>query len=466
MKRILLLSLGFLVASALQGNAVTSITQYNITWTFDKDYPSGQFCTGDYWVVGPVKIIGITNDLHPAGFVPEPGQDGTMVNPGTTAKQGYDNRLKSYDESLNAGLIGGKPISAQNPLVISTDASVVSMVSWLYHSPQDTEPGTPRFNGGTGSPRPVTHSGAVLTVLLKAPPEGSFRPPYAGTDKTIKFNVKQLDESKLKNLAPVADTPDLAAMEKLVQRPWIDHVHEYLGAMVHPSDNMPQYGRELGLAVDDVSLMLQLDFSQLPGKPSKTKLLTSFVQLGIDNAGIADNGGGWPANGGHGPGRKWPILFAGILLNDSHMKEVGQWKTRFQDDEQTFYVSQADVDITHSPKWKPDSRNPQKTPYEAANMGMPEWGIHHSEAPENDDADMNAVYRGVNGPVIAGMTLAIRIMGAQDLWNHKAYLDYADRWMKLTGGKQGGGALSSFELNMINTYGPQFEGAATPAPAK
>ena len=278
-----------------------------------------------------------------------------MINPGTTDKQGYDSRLQSYDASLNAGLIGGKPIAADNPLEIKTDASVVSMVSWLYRSPTDAEPGTPKFNGGTKTPRPVTHSGAVLTVLLKAPPEGSFRPPYAGSDKTIKFNVSQLDLTKLKNLKPVAELPDLTAMEKALQRPWIDHVNEFLGAMVHPTDNMPQYGRELALALADTSLMLQLDFSQLPGTPTKQKLLTGFVQIGIDFAGIADNGGGWPANGGHGIGRKLPILIAGEVLNDPHMKDVGQWKTRFQDDEQTFYVAQADVDITHSPQWKPRS---------------------------------------------------------------------------------------------------------------
>ena len=464
MKKIILCLLAscLLLPQALK--AATSITQYNITWTFDKDYPSGQFCNGDYWVVGPLKIVSITTDLHPQGFTPAPGEDGTMVNPGTTDKQGYDNRLESYDASLNAGLIGGKPIAADNPLVIDKDSSVVSMVSWLFHSPTDTEPGIPKMNGGTKAPRPVTHSGAVLTVLSKAPPEGSFRPPYAGTDKTIKFNASQLDLTQLKNLKPVAQTPDLAALEKSIQRPWIDHVHEFLGAMVHPSDNMPNYGRELALIMSDVSLMLQLDFSQLPGHPTKTKLLISYVQFGIDSAGIADNGGGWPANGGHGIGRKLPILIAGVLLNDQHMKDVGQWKTRFQDNEQTFYVSQADVDMTHSPKWKPDYRNVAKTPYEAADIGMPEWGIHHVEQPENDDADWDAVYRSVNGPVITTETTTIRIMGLDQAWNHPAFTDYADRWIKKTGGKTNGGSMSPFAISMYNTYGATP--SPKPAPAK
>jgi hypothetical protein len=412
-----------------------------------------------------LKIVSIITDLHAPGFTPEPGQDGTMVNPGTTDKQGYDSHLKSYDARLNAGLIGGKPIATDNPLEIKSDSSVVSMVSWLYRSPKDTEPGTPRFNGGSQTPRPVTHSGAVLTVLSKAPADGSFRPAYAGTDKTIKFNASQLDLTKLKNLKPVAGAPDLATLEKSVQRPWIDHVHEFLGAMVHPTDNMPQYGRELALALGDVSLMLQLDFTQLPGNPTKNKLLIGYVQIGIDSAGIADNGGGWPANGGHGQGRKLPILIAGEVLNDPHMKDVGQWKTRFQEDEQTFYVSQADVTMTNSPQWKPDYRNIAKQPYETADIGEPEWGIHHTEAPENDDADWDAVYRDVNGPVIVTQAATLRIMGLEKEWNHPAYLDYAPRWMTKRGGKTNGGAMSPFAIGMWTAYAANAAPASSPQPA-
>src|SRR5690554_5855655 len=36
------------------------LSQYGITWTFDQPVKSGQFITGDWWVVGPVKIINIT----------------------------------------------------------------------------------------------------------------------------------------------------------------------------------------------------------------------------------------------------------------------------------------------------------------------------------------------------------------------------------------------------------------------
>ena len=49
----------------------------------------------------------------------------------------------------------------------------------------------------------------------------------------------------------------------------------------------------------------------------KEKLLIGFVQNGIDLWGIVRAGfHGWQGFGGHGTGRKWPIVFAGIMLGD------------------------------------------------------------------------------------------------------------------------------------------------------
>jgi hypothetical protein len=398
------------------------LTQYGITWTFDKSYPVGKYVTGDWWVVGPVNITAITTDLHADGFTPEPGQNGSMVNPGTNNMQGYDNRLSSYDEKLNAGL----GVSAKNPLSLKPHSSLVSMVSWLYRSEDDAEPGTPRFNGGTKTPRPVTRSGAVLTVVAEPPPEGSFRPPYCGTDKSAKFNVSQLDVSKLGKFAPVGSSPDPESLAAQITRPWIDHVHQFAGAMVHPSENMPNYGRDMALILTHAALVLNLDIA----KTSKEKLLIPFVQIGVDWTGIADNGGGWPANGGHHLGRKLPILLAGLVLNDDHMKGVGKWDTRFQEDEQTFIVSQAEVDITHGSSWKPDKRGGDPEPYTSEDIGMPEWGIRHRKEPTADNREWGAPYRSINNAMIPGFALAARMMGMEEAWNHHPLFAYADRIMK------------------------------------
>ena len=437
------------VAPELHG--ATSLTQNGITWTFAQDREVGAFCNGEYWVKGPVTIVRISNRLHAAGFTPKPGQDGSMANPGATAGQGYDSTLKSYDASLNAGLPNGRPVSAGNPLVLQPNQTLISMVSWLFRSATDTEPGCPSFNGATRAPRPVTRSAAILTCLAAAPTAGSFRPPYCGSDKTVKYNKGDLKLKLLKNLRPVGNMPDVATVERAMSRTWIDHVHEFLGAMVHPSEHMPNYGRDMAHAMNQAALMLHLDFNALPGKPSKERMLVSLVQYGIDLAGIADNGGGWPANGGHGLGRKWPILFAGLMLDDAHMKNVGQWKTRFQEDEQTFYVSQKEVDITHSPRWAPDRRSPTQA-YERADIGMPEWGIRHAGMPEADNRDLKAKYRGVNGQAYPGFVLAALLMDQRKAWNHDALFDYTDRYMKLVGQHKAPESPPPFVVNMWNSY--------------
>lgn len=433
--------------------SLSAVTSNGITWTFAEARPCGTFCTGDPWVLAPVTITGISTDLHAATFSPGLGQDGSMLNPGVGGSQGYDDSLGSYKAELNAGLIGGRRVAPDNPLVITGPASLVSMVSWLYRSAKDAEPGIPGFNGGTKAPRPVTRSGAVLSVLAAIPPAGSFRPAYSTTDRTPRHTVAQLDLTRLANLAPVKPLPDPAKLVAALRGPWIDHVHEYLGAMVHPSQNMPNYGRDLANQLIDAALLLNLDATAVPGL-DKTALAIPLVQFGLDCAGIADAGGGWPANGGHHLGRKLPILVAGLLLNDQRLLAAGTWKTRFHDDEQTFSVDEASVRITASPQWKPDPRA-KPEPYTAADLGMPEWGIRHATHPTADNRDWGATYRTVNAPGIVGTVLAASIMGLRPAWNHEAYFDYgfrAEREMRQREPK----ALADFKGALWQAHAARF----------
>ncbi|MBF0230358.1 MAG: LamG domain-containing protein [Desulfamplus sp.] len=440
--------------SMMQGDEKPmSITQNGITWTLDRAYQVGQFANGDYWVVGPANIIAITNNYHVHGFTPLQGQDGSMINPGTNTKQGYDKSLSSYDAILNVSYPNGYPISASNPLLLDTNQTLISAVSWLYRSATDTEPGCPTFNATTQTTRPVIRAASVLTCLTEAAASGSFRPPYVGTDKSVRFNVDQLQSNQLENLGTsgLSSIPAVESMENDFARVWLDHVNDYLGSYVHPSEHMDHYGREIAKKIGDAALMLNLNFAELPGNPTKDKLLMEFVQLGIDLAGIADNGGFWRPNGGFNQGRKWPILFAGLMLNDAHMQGVGTWSTLFQEDGNTFYVSQADVDRTHSPQWNPDDRN-NSEPYETSDIGLPEWGIRHATDPYMDDKDWNAVYRATTTCSYPGFVLAAHIMGQKQAWNHDPLFDFVDRWMGITGGAQQHQTVTPFTMSMWNKY--------------
>lgn len=441
----LLCALSLLSSPAL---CATSISQFGITWTFDGDYESGQFANDDYWVVGTPDLV-ITGIAPPSTSAAGRVTNGSMINPDpTTNAHGYDEQLNGFDPALNAARPGGSDLSATNPLTIAAGSSLISAVS----IPAAGE-------------RPQLQTAAILTVLSAAPADGSFRPPYCGDTKTIEFNTSDLNYALLLSLDPVADTPALSTVEGYFEKPWIDHIAGWYGRYFHPADNMPDYGREISTNVGVGALMLHLDFTN----QEKETLLVRFVQLGIDNFGIVENGATstWSNDGGHASGRKWPIVFAGLMLDDADMQTMnngtGEY-VHFGEDDQTFFVTQSTVDVTNGPTWDPDTRA-DTVPYTAAQIGMPEWGIRHNTAPNRDNMAWGATYRTCcTATAWPGFVLAARLMGAMEVWDHDALFDYMDRYMAISGGgpdpfgytvpgeSTGYRSWSGFAENMWDTY--------------
>ena len=107
-------------------------------------------------------------------------------------------------------------------------------------------------------------------------------------------------------VAAPADAPKLADYVRYTQRPWVNTC--FFG-FEHPNDNMPGYGREVGRVVGDAALLLCCNYTPEQKEP----LLDSLVQVGIDYGGMIRAGHpGWYCWGGHGTGRKLPIVFAGL----------------------------------------------------------------------------------------------------------------------------------------------------------
>jgi len=241
-------------------------TQWGITWTFDQNYTIGRFANGDYWVVGPVTIIAIdppsTKDLTTGRTI-----NGSMLNitPQKDAKQGFDSVAPGYDSSYNVARPNGNDLGVSNLLVIQPNHSLVSSISVA--------------GGGQ------IQDAAVLTILGSAPPASSFRPSWAGTDKTIKHNVSDLDYSGLSSLTPVASTPRLKqlagdkqsdSVERMFERLWIDF--QFSLGNTHPSNNMPAYGANMAQQMGDAALVLNLNYSN----SEKQTLMIRLVRLGID----------------------------------------------------------------------------------------------------------------------------------------------------------------------------------------
>ncbi len=434
----------------------SELSQYGITWKFDRDYPVGKFVNGDYYVIGnEVKVISITNNLNDKSFPVVKGKNGSMVNPEHTRLQGFDSQInkgRMYDEKLNAALPGGKELSAGNPLILRPGDSLVSSVSWLWRSGNDREPGAPRFSPRDGCTRSTLRSAAVLTCLDKAPPEGTFRPGYCGRDKKL-YNFKDLKLDRLAKVDPAANVPAVDTLTQETVRPWLDHISNWDGAYIHPTENMPNYGRDMCHIWLNAMLLLNCDPEKLPGKPDIKPLLVNIIQHGIDLASMAKCGTDWPANGGHCAGRKPVILFAGMLLDDPEMKAVGTWKNRFQDNEQTFFVTEKEIDMTASKNWKPD-RRAARHPYTREMLGMPEWGIVHAAKPSADNAAWNATYRGINNGYIPGFALVSLLMNSRKEFNHEPYFDYADRVMadESVTARDGTNRLPGFGMAMWKKY--------------
>ncbi len=463
--------------AACLAQSTQQLSQFGITWTFDRAYRYGQFANGDYWVVGPVRIIGIDPPSHESN-----GRmmNGSMINPSPRyyTRQGYDSELYGsypqageYDPLLNAARPNGQPVSSGNLLIVPAGSSLVSVIS---------HPDPP-----SGS---YIQSGAILTVLSAPPPEGSFRPPYVNVPKAIRFNKSQLNYSLLKKLSVSPSVSSVMprltqqagdgqedSVERMFERPWIDHIPLWMGRAHHPMENMPDYAREMSTQVGIGALMLHLDFSN----QEKETLLIRYVQLGIDLYGIVRDGGGgnWIGMGGHASARKYPILFAGLVLGDADMRNIGQKSgdyihsgsygpgdpppdyIHFGEDDQTFYVTQADVDITNGPLFYPDQRDAEKLPYRQTDIGLPEWGIVHAVNPEQSNRYWPTWYRQVTGTGWAGWVLAVHIMGVKDLWNHDALFDYMDRYMQVAeddGAWPGYRQQSRFSAAMWDTCREQY----------
>lgn len=439
-----------IITAASAGTMVTQLSQFGITWYFDRAHQAGQFANGDYWVVGPVTII----DIDPSsenvfGRI----ANGSMINPSPRdgTRQGYDNSMYAqykqpgdFDNSMNVAY----EVSPAKPLNVTPHSSLVSTISEVE-----------------ANLRPQIRTCAILTVLPKAALPGDFRPAYCGKNKSIQFNEGQLDYSLLERLpipasasAITRKSVSLEATERMFERAWLDHVPLWIGRYTHPSQNMPDYGREIVDHVSVAAMMLHLDLdpslSTADLNAMKRDLLVRFVQLGIDFYGIAMDGGtgNWRAAAGHMSGRKWPILFAGLMLSDPDMSEIGLTKQiQFGEDEQTFVVSEDAEGVI----------NQGYGNYTTQDLGKPEWGTNHPMQPWFDDSDwFGDPYRlCCTANAWWGQLLAAHIMGATDDWNHDVLFDYQDRFLdenELQGVEDWRLAWRGWYLELWKTYRPQF----------
>ncbi len=402
-----------------------SITKDGITWTFGQAVSVGQFVNGDYYVVGPVTVTAI----DPAPTTSSPYENGSVVDlPTSNGKSGFDSRLNDgTDESwwFDATL------RSYPPIALKPGDSLVSSISLAQiHS----LPEVMRASDMSASPVATV---SVLTVLSAAPSADAFRPSYCDRSQTI-YHANSLQRNLLPALAPPtpsdpnAGTPTLAQFEALYRRPWIDMNPFLFDA---PAEYMPSYGQHIAFADSYASLVLMLNFPA----DQKVNLTNYFVQYGIDLYGCVQTGYGWPAFGGHRSGRKLPIIFAGILLNNDGMKNVSSlYPNQFGEDMQTVYINQLPPAGTYQQAWQ-GATVIYGGHYGVDVGGQPVspglYGPYEQLQPVNwplinGNEQLGEAYRRCCTSVSwVGEALAIHILHAESVWNYPAFFDYVDRWM-------------------------------------
>jgi len=408
-------------------DAATFVSYRGITWSFSSDRPTGSFVNGEPWVIGPVTITAISpNPKQSVDGV----QHGSMINPVPNAAHGFDSHPSitpsiAYQASLNAAL--AIPFTLKiNDVLVSANSQ------WVYPTYLKTV--------------------CALTVLGTAPPAGSFRPSIFGSDRTVKWNSSQLNWGVLKNYAAVPSTPTKVTIQAQVPPlPWFEWASIWSGNSMQPVDNTAdgdkQYGRETAAKFGQVGLWLNTNQPLSDKQP----IAIQMVQNGLDIFAYVQNGGGFYHDGGHKCGRKLPLVLAAMMLNDSSLKTMSANPDIFQEDTQTFFVTQADVGRVVNM----DYPGYVTSTYQQQDVGMAEWGVRHRWEPYWDNRTWNTGYRSVVGPGMMGPWLAAYLMGAQSVWNHPPAFAYMERYHSISGDG------STFTAEM---YGAHKSGAVVVPP--
>ncbi len=402
-------------AGAAPLEQVDSVTDHGVTWTFDAPHAVGRFVTGDYWVVCPVTIESVT----PA---PGGGRNGSVLNlPPVQDETGFDDRTveNRYEPSLAVSF----------PLAMEPGDSLVSSISV-------EEPGLVenwlREGSGEYSDSPVA-TVSVLTCVAEPAPADAFRPPYTGGAASLR-RLSELDRGRLPRLLPPSPVDDdtLETFAERLGRPWVDNLFYAFDAQV---DTMAMYGRETGRVAGIASLLVMLDLPP-EQQAAQERLLVGFVQYGIDLWGLVEAGyPGWYAHGGHGSGRKWPIVFAGMVFGDPAMSSptLSYPEVRFGEDMHTAFAS----DLPYGP-----AHNGATVVY-TGHMGVWQgepvsddaaWGPYEHLPPDQWLDPIGENYRRCCTSLAwAGQALAARLMEAEPSWAHDAFFAYVDRWMDPSG---------------------------------
>lgn len=342
-------------------NSVTG--QTGISWVFEQTHTVGQYINGDWWVLGPVKVIGTNPGYMQSGSI---HLNGSELNPYSARYQGFDSRghqagALEYNHALNVG-----PTIQSGGLTIYGTAKGESLVSTV--SQPIVYPNS----------EPRLQYADVLTVVTTVPEATEFRPPYCrDQSKTYTYYLDSLVADNVREgLANIGTAPSTSSIIDKIKYVHLNHMHQWNAWNCMPTMNMPDYGRERNDMLGKLWMLYHTDILS-DGDTNLYNLKVRMAQYAIDLVGIYENGGKskWFPDGGINCAIKPAIIFGAHLLGeDDAIMAIGSAKS-FQEDGQYFYIDSNTV-LTGK----------NYTSAMVTNPPTAEWGIRHSFNPALDNA--------------------------------------------------------------------------------
>lgn len=390
---------------------VSSITSNGITWGFTTSLTAGQYINGDWWVLGPAMVSSIdpSSQLR-ADLTVKNGS--VIADTLSQAIQGFDSGL-TYNIPYSSTLNVGYGISESAPIILGTGQRLLSVSS------RDVFP-------------PILKA-AVLTCVSSIVPDNSFRPGYTDSFQDYLSASSFLSQyvNKIGNVnasALVTSAIAYSSVINYVSSFWLDCFSGFNAAEFRPVSSMPYKDYEIANAISKAALAINYNSGF-----DKSSVAVHIAQKGIDTySNLVSLGLSWSDRGYIGTGKKFPILFAGVMLENEDMLNVGLdypivmgGPNRFAEDMETFIVSSVSGGINYG-----------YGSYITSDIGLPEWGDAHWNTPIYDNNQwVNSTSYGNDARRVftmnnwLGFLMASKIMGMETLWNHSPLFLYFNRYI-------------------------------------
>lgn len=411
---------------------------------------SGLYVSGQPYIVisGPTNLTAISNP---------PNQDygactadgGAMKNPIPMGTQGFCSHYVGTDSGVYVHAYeASKNIQLSLPYSVSPGDSITVSIM------RDDLPST----------KVPVYKIVVFMFVSEAPPAGSFRPGFYGTDRSLAFNESDIQWDRIANYprAGLTTCPTQTYMEDEVRfppLPWHEWGADWTATKVRPqyntantnAENTAQFSAQ---RFGDAAMWINLDWTQA----QKRKIVIRLIQNGIDMCSYHMAGGQMLASGSHQTGWKFPAFLAAVLLQDPDMLAITRNHHNFVEGSLTTYrISLSDL----SRYYTLDGTN---YPFLYEDVGTYWWGIQHYSQSDKDRQPTIPTadpYQGIYGLIVPSL-LAVRMMQAESDWGWGIAFRYMPRHLSIFG--IGTGFFSEV-YNLVNPTLPAIETVTVPLPA-